>query len=132
MEHFTVGKLSSEANINVETVRYYESIGLMPKPKRTESGYRVYSEKDLQRLKFIKNSQQLGFTLKEIKELLFLKIDEETNCKDLQRMAEDKIKEVDIKLMELRKIKKALIKLASQCNASAPKGDCPILENLEK
>ncbi|NOX17490.1 MAG: MerR family transcriptional regulator [Chlorobi bacterium] len=132
MKQFTVGKLSSEAEINVETVRYYESIGLMPKPKRTESGYRVYSEADLGRLKFVKKSQRLGFTLKEIKELLFMRIDEETTCRDLKEMAEQKIKEVDSKIRELKKIKKALEILASQCHSSGPKSECPILENLEK
>lgn len=131
MENLTVGKLAKEVGINIETIRYYENIKLMPKPKRTDSGYRIYSEMDLNRLRFIKKSQQLGFTLKEIKELLFLRIDEETTCNDLQRMAEHKIEEVDFKIKELNKIKKALKTLASQCHGNGPKSECPILENLE-
>ncbi|MCF6269933.1 MAG: MerR family transcriptional regulator [Melioribacteraceae bacterium] len=67
MENLTVGKLAKEVGINIETIRYYENIKLMPIPKRMESGYRVYSEMDLDRLKFVKKSQQFRFTLKEIK-----------------------------------------------------------------
>jgi len=132
MDNLTVGKLAKEVGINLETVRYYENIKLMPKPKRRDSGYRVYSEMDLDRLKFIKKSQQLGFTLKEIKELLFLRIDDETKCGDLKKLAEHKIGEVNSKIDELKKIKTALEKLSSQCHGSGPKSECPILENLEK
>jgi Hg(II)-responsive transcriptional regulator len=131
MKNLTVGKLAKEVGINLETIRYYENINLMPKPKRTDSGYRIYSEKDLNRLKFIKKSQLLGFTLKEIKELLFLRIDDETTCNDLQKIAENKIEEVDFKINELKKIKNALKTLASQCVGNGPKSECPILENLE-
>ncbi len=132
MENLTVGKLAKEVGINIETVRYYENIKLLPKPKRTESGYRLYSEIDIDRLKFIKKSQQLGFTLNEIKELLFLRIDKNTTCHDLKIMAEQKIDEIDFKIKELKKIKKALETLASQCSGKGPKSECPILENLEK
>ena len=132
MENLTVGKLAKKVGINLETIRYYENIKLMPKPKRTDSGYRIYFKNDLDRLKFIKKSQQLGFTLKEIKELLFLRVDEETTCNDLQKIAEHKIEEVNFKIKELNKIKKALKTLASQCHENGPKSECPILENLEK
>jgi len=74
MNSFTVGALADKAGINLETVRYYEKIGLMPKPKRKESHYRIYDENDFARLKFIVRAKELGFTLKEISELLSLKV----------------------------------------------------------
>ncbi len=132
MKNLTVGRLSRTVGINVETVRYYENIGLMPKPERKESGYRVYSDSDVERLRFIKKSKLLGFTLKEIKELLLLRIDDNTTCDDLREKAELKIEEVNLKIKELKKIKRALEKLARQCHINAPKSECSILENLEK
>ena len=74
MKSFTVGVLAKETGINIETVRYYENIKLLPKPMRKESRLRVYNENDLARVKFIVRSKELGFTLKEIKELLNLRI----------------------------------------------------------
>jgi len=130
MQQFTVGKLAKKANINIETLRYYENIGLMPKPKKLESGYRVYAESDLRKLLFIKNSKMLGFTLKEIKELLFLKVDDDKNCNDVRTIAENKINEIDIKLKEMRKIKKALSKLADKCKRKTD-DECPILSEIE-
>ncbi len=130
MQQFTVGKLAKKANINIETLRYYENIGLMPKPKKLESGYRVYAESDLRKLLFIKNSKMLGFTLKEIKELLFLKVDDDKNCNDVRTIAENKIKEIDIKLKEMRKIKMALSKLAEKCKRKTD-DECPILSEME-
>ncbi len=130
MQKLTVGKLAGKAEVNIETIRYYENIGLMPKPKRLESGYRVYTENDLKKLLFIKNSKQLGFTLKEIKELLFLKVDDDKNCNDVRRVAEKKISEIDLKIIEMKKIKKALVKLSQKCKSTS--GDeCPILNEIE-
>jgi Cu(I)-responsive transcriptional regulator len=124
------GLLSKKADINIETLRYYESIGLLPKPKRLDSGYRIYSETDLKQLLFIKHAKILGFSLKEIKELLYLKVDKERNCTDVRQIAEKKISEIDFKLKEMEKIKKALTKLAEKCrNKNAE--ECPILNEIE-
>lgn len=131
MKELTVGLLAKETGINVETVRYYEAIGLMPNPKRSSSGYRLYSDEDIKRLKFIKNAQYLGFTLKEIRELLFLRVDDETTCGDVKRIAMMKIDEVDKKISELEKIRASLESLANKCHSGEPKSECPILENLE-
>ncbi len=132
MEKLTVGQIARKAGVNIETLRYYESIELMPKPKRSEKGYRIYSEKDIARLKFIKNAQYLGFTLKEIRELLFLRVDDETTCADVKRIAMRKIDEVNHKISELEKIKASLQSLADKCHIQSPKSECPILENLEE
>jgi len=94
MKTITVGALAKETGINIETVRYYENIKLLPKPMRKDSRYRVYDENDLARLKFIIRAKKLGFTLKEIRKLLSLKIDSHSMCGDIKKLAEEKVLKV--------------------------------------
>jgi len=132
MKSVTVGVLARETGINIETVRYYENIRLLPKPKRRESRYRVYDENDLARVKFIVRAKELGFTLKEIKDLLGLKIESTSTCGDIKNLAEEKIKIVDEKIRDLKNIKKHLSKLARQCvNEQVSTEECPIVKSLE-
>jgi len=130
MKPLTIGQLAKKAQVNVETVRYYERRGLLPEPPRKESGYRQYSENDVSRLLFIKRAQTLGFTLKEILELLNLRVDPDTTCGDVKRRAEAKIGDIEQKILALQKMKKALAKLASTCRGRGPTRECPILEML--
>ena len=137
MAEYFVGQLADEAGINVETVRYYENIKLLPKPKRRESRYRVYDENDLARVKFIVRAKELGFTLKEIKELLNLKIESASTCGDVKHLAEDKIKNAEEKIKDLKSIKKHLEILVKQCGdectaAELSSEDCPIVKSLER
>jgi Hg(II)-responsive transcriptional regulator len=132
MNSFTVGALANNAGVNVETVRYYEKIGLMPKPKRKESRYRVYDESDLARLKFIFRAKQLGFTLKEIKELLELRIESKATCGDIKNLSSRKIEDIEQRINDLQNIKKVLTKLIHQCvNEELSSEECPILEAIE-
>lgn len=131
MNKMTVKQLAGKAGINPETIRYYEKIGLLSEPERTESGYRIYSDSDLSKLQFIGNAKYLGFTLKEIRELLLLRVDDETSCDDVRILAEKKMKEIDDKISHLKRIKKSLKKLAAQCHTGLGRRECPILENLE-
>lgn len=132
MNSFTVGALADKAGINLETVRYYEKIGLMPKPKRKESRYRFYDESDLTRLKFIVRAKELGFTLKEISELLDLRIESKATCGDIKKIAGHKIQNVKQKIKDLQNIKKVLTKLIRQCvNEELSSEECPILEAIE-
>lgn len=132
MAEYFVGQLAKETGINLETVRYYEKLKLLPKPKRRESRYRVYDENDLKRLLFIKRAKELGFTLKEIKELFELRIDTHAKCGDVKHLTEHKLKDVDNRISDLKKIKSVLVKLINQCvNEEVSSDECPILESIE-
>jgi MerR family mercuric resistance operon transcriptional regulator len=132
MKTLSVGQLAKDANVNIETVRYYERRGLLPEPKRRESGYREYSPEDVFRIKFIKRAQELGFTLKEISELLALRVDAKTTCAKVKKQAEAKISDIEEKILLLKKMKAALGKLASSCKDHKPQQGCPILEYLNE
>jgi len=132
MKHLTVGKLAKRAGVNVETLRYYERIGLMPQPQRRESGYRMYSDEDLTRLAFIQHAKELGFTLREIKELLELRVDARTNCEEVRTQTEAKIRDIDQKILHLQRIREVLSKLATACHQNNATSECPILEAIEK
>ncbi len=132
MNEYTIGTLAKFANINIETIRFYERTGILPKPKRKSSGYRSYSDNDLKRLNFILMAKTHGFTLNEIKELLDLRVDPESTCEDVRIKAREKIAIVKIKIKELNRIKNALVKLEVSCNDRGPVDECPILLEFEK
>lgn len=132
MEHFKVGEIAGKVGMNVETLRYYEKIKIMPKPKRKESRYRFYDEMDLRRLVFIKRAKGLGFTLKEIKELLNLKIESTATCGDVKHLAEHKLNDIKERISDLKNIKNVLMKLINQCVCEELSIDeCPILEAID-
>ena len=132
MADLFVGQFAKEAGINVETVRYYEKIKLLPRPKRRESRYRLYNETDLKRLLFIKRAKEIGFTLREIKELLELKIDSEAKCGDVKHFAEGKLRDVKNRINDLMRIKNVLEGLVAQCAREEVSADeCPILESID-
>ncbi|MEE9193724.1 MAG: heavy metal-responsive transcriptional regulator [Thermodesulfobacteriota bacterium] len=132
MADFTIGMLAKLSGVNIETVRFYERKAILPKPKRKPSGYRLYTNEDLKRLKFILMAKTHGFTLNEIKDLLNLRVDPESTCEDVRIAAQEKIEIVKIKLKELTRIKNALIKLAASCHGAGPVGECPLLLEFEK
>jgi len=104
METLTIGKVARLAGIGVETIRFYEREGLIEEPPRRESGYRQYPEDTVHRLRFIRRAKELGFTLKEIKELLALRIDPETTCEDIRRRANTKINDIEAKTADKRSL----------------------------
>lgn len=133
MELFKVGKIAKEVGINVETLRYYEKIKLMPKPKRIESRYRIYDVSDLRRLRFIVRAKELGFTLKEIHELLSLKIEKSSTCGDVKHIAEHKLDDIKKRISDLNSMKNILEKLIDQCtNEELLTDECPILEVIDE
>src|SRR6266581_4304729 len=102
MHGFKTSEVAKQGGVNLETIRYYERRGLLPKPPRTPAGYRTFDAAALRRLRFIKQAQALGFSLKEIKELLALRLDPRASCADVRRRAEAKIADIDEKLRALR------------------------------
>ncbi len=127
----TIGKLAQRAGVGIETVRFYERKGLLREPARSESGYRQYPEAVVSRLHFIKQGQRLGFSLKQVAELLALRVDESATCEDVKIRAEAKIIEVEGKILELERIRKALGKLSVSCTGHGPTSECPFLEALD-
>lgn len=128
---YKTGEVASRANVNKETVRYYEKRGLIPEPDRRRSGYRIFTRRHIDRIRFIKRAQELGFTLSEIQELLELRMDEETTCSEIKTEAQGKYRDVEKKIDDLRRIKQTLLELIDSCAGEGPKGDCPILGALE-
>lgn len=132
MKAMTSGELAKQSGVNVETLRYYERDGILPQPERTEAGYRLYHDSDVQRVRFIKRAQDLGFSLKEIKELLVLKEDPDHSAADVKKMAEEKIEAIEEKIQMLQAIRESLQNLTASCpGASATVEDCPIIHCLE-
>ena len=121
----------NQAGVNLQTIHYYERRGLLAKPPRTGSNYRAYPEDAVLRVRFIKRAQELGFTLKEIKELLSLRAAPRTRCADVRNRAEVKVQNIDDKVRTLRAMRKALMKLIGECSGKGSVTQCPILEALD-
>jgi MerR family copper efflux transcriptional regulator len=132
MDMLSIGQVARRAGVGVETVRFYEREGLLEEPPRRASGYRQYSEQVIARLHFIKRAQQLGFSLKEITELLLLRVDAQTSCEEVKGRTEAKIAEVERKMVELQRMRQALLQVASLCIGQGPTGRCPMLEALDQ
>ncbi len=132
MDIFSIGQVAQRAGVGVETVRFYEREGLLEEPPRRVSGYRQYSEQVITRLHFIKRAKLLGFSLKEIAELLRLRVDARTSCKEVKQRTEAKIAEVEQKMVELQRMRQALLQVASLCTGQGPVSACPMLDALDQ
>lgn len=128
----TIGQLAKSVGVNIQTVRYYERLHLLGPASRASSGYRLYGPDEERRLRFIKNAQALGFTLREIAELLNLRVSSRARCGDVQRKAKEKLKCVEAKAQDLQSLARALERLIRSCRAGQPMDHCPILKSLEK
>jgi MerR family mercuric resistance operon transcriptional regulator len=123
-------QIAQEAGVGLEALRFYERKKILPKPVRSASGYRLYDENQVQRVKFIKKAQILGFTLDEIKEILDLVENPRMKCETVKLLAEQKIREVGKKIADLRNLKNALADLSNRCDSSKDIRHCPIIESL--
>ena len=130
-ERLTISRLAQLGGVNLETIRYYERQGLLPAPPRTTSGYRVFPEESVQRLRFIKRAQELGFSLQEIRELLQLRITPGAKQADMRRRTEAKLADIEPKIQTIEAMKRALRRLTERCGGCGPLYDCPILESLD-
>lgn len=130
---YPIGKLSKLTSCNIETLRYYEREGLLPPPPRGENGYRYYNDEAVSRVKFILHGKQLGFSLKDISELLSMRVDKNANsCADVKQIAQGKLAVIKQRIDELETIYKALDRVAKACDgASHSARYCTILQSLE-
>lgn len=131
MPRLTIGELASRAGVNRETIRYYERRRLLARPARTVAGYRVFPDDAVDRLRFIKHAQALGFTLDEIRELLGLRLGERSSCDEVRTRSARKLSDVEAKIAALERIRRALGGLITACKNRQPTAPCPILESLE-
>jgi MerR family transcriptional regulator, copper efflux regulator len=127
----TIGEVAELAKVHIETLRYYERRGLIEEPPRSASNYRLYPEDAVRRLRFIKRAQELGFSLKDIKELLSLRAAPQAECGEIRAHAEAKIKDINEKIGALMAMKSALSNLVTECSGEGSLTDCPILESLD-
>jgi MerR family copper efflux transcriptional regulator len=132
MSTLTIGQVARNAGVGIETIRFYEREGLLEEPPRRASGYRQYPEHVVKRLHFIKRAQQLGFSLKEITELLTLRVDGHTSCEEVKQHTEAKIAEVERKVVELQRMRLALLQVAALCTGQGPASACPMLDALDQ
>jgi len=131
MEGLKVGEVAKRAAVGLQTIHYYERKGLLPKPPRTASNYRVYTTDMVRRVRFIKRAQELGFALKDIKELLSLRAAPRTRCGDVRQQAAAKLRDIDEKIGTLQAMRRALAKLIGECSGRGQVTACPILEALD-
>jgi len=132
MKTLTIGQVAKQVGVGLETIRFYERRGLIEEPPRRASGYRDYPPDTIARVRFIRRAKELGFSLKEIAELLSLRVDQDTTCADVKARAETKIADIQERVRALQCMKRALTKLAASCRGSGPASECPILEALEE
>jgi len=126
-----IGELAKQAGVSIDTVRFYEQRGLLPKASRSQSGYRQYSPEDIRRLRFVVQAKELGFTLEEIKQLLALRMDG-SNCAKIKGVAEEKAREITSRIEKLSRMREVLLDLARQCDQGDADEACPILKSLEE
>jgi MerR family transcriptional regulator, mercuric resistance operon regulatory protein len=128
-QHFAIGALSARTGVNIETIRYYERVGLMPTPPRTAGRQRVYDVQHLRRLTFIRRSRELGFSLDQIRALLGLAGKHALTCAEVKGLAEQHIGDIRLKIKDLKRLERTLCDLAARCHGKRVP-ECPILDAL--
>ncbi|WP_340148358.1 helix-turn-helix domain-containing protein [uncultured Sneathiella sp.] len=128
IKNFGIGALSRETGCNIETIRYYERIGLIPEPPRSNGGHRSYSRDHLRQLAFVMRSRALGFSISEIRQLLSL-MDDNNSCEQLQSITVRHLKEINRKIEELTRLRSVLESAADKC-AGGTATDCPVIDIL--
>jgi len=124
-----IGRLSKDTGANVETIRYYERVGLLPAPARSEGGYRLYQLDHVKRLTFIRRARALGFSIDEIRTLFRLADERKRPCSEVRVVAETHLKDVRTKIADLRRMEGVLEATVARC-ARGRRNDCPLIEAL--
>ena len=131
--HLTIGKIAGLAQVSADTLRYYERERLIAPIAKSDSGYRLYEREALQRIQFIKQAQQCGFNLAEIRSLLALRGSDAACCRDVRRVALEKKLQLEAKIKAMKVMSKALSQLVKECSGdNRPLDDCSILAALER
>ena len=125
----TIGALSERTEVNIETIRYYERIGILPKPPRSAVGHRLYAEEYQRRLVFVRRARELGFPLEDVRALLRLSGDRHMACGQAKRITEKHVADIHRKVDELKRLERALSAMVTQCRGDDT-SDCPILDAL--
>jgi MerR family transcriptional regulator, mercuric resistance operon regulatory protein len=125
-----IGELSRQTRCNVETIRYYERVGLLPRPPRSAARYRLYDAADVRRLAFVRRARELGFTLDEVRALLALAVNNgEDTCAEVRQLAAGHLAEVRAKIADLRALERVLSDAVRRCDAGELPG-CPVIDTL--
>lgn len=132
MEPLSIGQVADAAGVGVETVRFYHRKGLVEEPPRQGTSHRRYPPEAVARIRFIRGAQNLGFSLKEIEELLSLRMTTGATKAEVKAQAEAKVAEIEEKMRDLQRIRDTLIKLIGACEGSGSLDDCPILDAFEE
>jgi MerR family transcriptional regulator, copper efflux regulator len=125
-----IGQIAEETGLSIQTIRYYENLGLLPAPDRSDSGYRKYDEDYLQHINFIKNAKNMSFSLDEIKELILLKSSQDALGKDVKHMVKLKMEALAKQIKELENTYNYLASLNQSCSGKMQTKNCPILKQL--
>ena len=128
-DYLTIGKVARATGINIETIRYYEREGLLPAPRRSAGGHRLYAPDRVQRLNFIRRSRELGFSMAEIRELLGIVDGDQVSCEHVKQIADRHAEAVRLKIADLRRIEQTLRELSARCSGDDVP-DCPIVDAL--
>lgn len=131
MPQMTIGKLARAAGIGIDTIRFYEREALIPPPARTAAGYRLYRTEDSRRLRFVRRAKELGFSLAEIRDLLFL-ADGAGSKQEVKTMTRDKLAQIESQIADLTRIQAVLSTLEARCSGRGGVHNCPIIESLNR
>ncbi len=129
MANYRIGDVTKRLGLSADTLRYYEKITLLPKIARTESGIRLYDDKDISRLKFIQRAQRMNFSLAEIADLLSMRTDPQNARDDVRQLTADKLNDIEAQLDDLKTLRNELTLLLNLCRGS--KDGCPIIESID-
>lgn len=130
--HWSIGELAKETGVKVVTVRYYEKAGILPPPSRTSGNYRVYTEQHLVTLRFIRRSRDLGFSLDQVKDLLRLSSEDVPSCKEVCRIAQHHVEEIEAKIADLKRLASELRRINSSCTGKRRMSECRIIDALSR
>jgi len=130
MRQKTIAWVAKEAGVNAQTVLYYERRGLLPAPSRSLSGYRLFNDESVRRIRFIKRAKELGFSLRQIAALLVLQGKQGASCAEVSTMAADHVEDIEQKIHDLERMRAALIPLVNACPGKGSLKACPILDSL--